>query len=475
MNNNKKYLEIGLLFLIDIFSVVVTVGIASAIRDLALIRIYPSTLVQLTPESISFSLWVLLIWLFFFYYEGLYTRRFSFWDEIKCLWKVAFFSSIAALVIVSVGRLYYLASRSLIFVNCVTALVVLPVVRINAQRLLRRFGLFKRRVIIAGAGEIGKSCLKALKRESNYGYEVIGFVDDVPEGERTIEGVKVHRGLNGIERYIKPCRVSDIFIALPEMGREKLQELMNRTQLLVERVLFVPDLQSIPVIGTEIHHFFHDQIFALEVKNNLRQAYNIFLKRLFDMVVSLLLLIILLVPMLLFSLVILLESPGSPLFTQTRIGKKGKPFRVFKFRTMYEGAETRLKELLQNDEDAKRDWETHWKLKNDPRVTKIGNFLRKTSLDELPQLFNVLKGNMSLVGPRPYLPGELKDLPSEIQAFLNVWPGITGLWQVSGRSNTDYLYRVALDGWYVRNWSLWLDIIILLKTVKVVMKGDGAY
>jgi undecaprenyl-phosphate galactose phosphotransferase len=315
----------------------------------------------------------------------------------------------------------------------------------------------------------------ALRREQNLGYEVIGFVDDDEGSERAVEGVKVHRGIEHVDRYIGPCNVSDIFIAKPEMGADRVEGLINKVQFMVERVLFVPDVHSIPVIGTEIHHFFHDQIFSLEVKNNLAKRYNILVKRIFDILVSLALLLLLSLPMACVCLAIVIESPGPPLFLQTRVGRGGRPFRVYKFRTMFRGAERMLEALLEKDDQARRDWETHWKLRKDPRITKIGIFLRRTSLDELPQLINVIRGEMSLVGPRPYLPEEFRSIPEEMQVFVNVRPGVTGLWQVSGRSNTDYAYRVALDAWYVRNWSLWLDVVILLKTVKVVLRGDGAY
>ncbi len=142
---------------------------------------------------------------------------------------------------------------------------------------------------------------------------------------------------------------------------------------------------------------------------------------------------------------------------------------------MYNDAETRLDNLLQSNTDARNEWNHHWKLKNDPRITKIGIFLRKTSLDELPQIFNVLKGNMSLVGPRPVTKREINEYyKDQAKLCFGVPPGVTGLWQVSGRSNTGYDYRIALDSWYVRNWNLWLDIVILFKTFKVVLSGEGA-
>lgn len=168
-------------------------------------------------------------------------------------------------------------------------------------------------------------------------------------------------------------------------------------------------------------------------------------------------------------------GPGYAVYAHERIGENGRPFRCYKFRTMYKDAEEKLQEILSLDEAIRTEWENNWKLRDDPRITKIGKFLRKTSLDELPQIFNVMKGEMSVVGPRPYLPREKADIDDNIHIITSAKPGITGLWQVSGRSNTGYRYRIKLDTWYVMNWSLWLDIVIILKTIKVVLKAEGAY
>jgi undecaprenyl-phosphate galactose phosphotransferase len=175
-------------------------------------------------------------------------------------------------------------------------------------------------------------------------------------------------------------------------------------------------------------------------------------------------------------LLIKLDSPGPAIFSQERIGRKGRPFKCYKFRTMFKDAEEKVEELLHTNENIRREWEQARKIKEDPRITKIGKFLRTTSLDELPQLMNVLKGEMSLVGPRPAIQEEIEEYYRDTaELYFSVPPGITGLWQVSGRSTTGYDYRIALDSWYVRNWNLWLDVVILLKTVKVVLKREGAW
>lgn len=162
-------------------------------------------------------------------------------------------------------------------------------------------------------------------------------------------------------------------------------------------------------------------------------------------------------------------------YGHTRVGRFGRPFTCFKFRTMVVNATEILENLLARDPAARSEWEASYKLKNDPRVTKLGSFLRRTSLDELPQLWNVLKGDMSLVGPRPIVQDELRYYGDEVQSYLNVKPGLTGLWQVSGRTDTSYEERVSLDRWYIAHWRLWYDIVIMFKTISVMLRRSGAY
>jgi undecaprenyl-phosphate galactose phosphotransferase len=166
---------------------------------------------------------------------------------------------------------------------------------------------------------------------------------------------------------------------------------------------------------------------------------------------------------------------GNVLFAHTRVGKNSRAFRCFKFRSMVPDAEAKLQKLLQSNSQLKLQWDKEHKLKDDPRISKLGAFLRRTSLDELPQLFNVLKSEMSLVGPRPIVREELQKYGLEKSYYLMVRPGMTGLWQVSGRNDVDYETRVYLDAWYVKNWSLWYDLAILFKTIKVVLWRNGAY
>ncbi len=472
----KSASEVLAVFVVDVAAIFMVFQLAVLMRTRILPLFYAGFPSDLSFRGLADIWWVFAVWVFLFYYEGLYTKRFSFWDEIRALWKVSFFSTVGVFTVLSAGKLGDVMSRTIVVVMGIISLVLLPLIRIITKKALRRFGLLKRRVLILGAGETGKLIVRALKKEPNYGYEILGFLDDDPRkyGMR-IDGIKVHRGIDRAAEYIKGCNIEDLFIAMPGAGKERLQELINGLQHKVERILFVPDIFGIAVTGTNLQHFFHEEAFVFEMKNNLSSPLNILIKRYFDMITSVLMLPFLSIPMAVIAALIRLDSKGQAIFSQERIGRKGLTFKCYKFRTMYEDAEESLTGLLDGDPEARREWEQHWKLSEDPRVTRIGRFLRSTSLDELPQIFNVLKGQMSLVGPRPYLPREKQDMGDRDFTRLLTKPGITGLWQVSGRSNTSYDYRMSLDSWYVRNWNLWLDIVILLKTVRIVIKREGAY
>lgn len=214
---------------------------------------------------------------------------------------------------------------------------------------------------------------------------------------------------------------------------------------------------------------------SLQVQNNLASPANRAFKRTFDMAAVLLGGVLAAPLVALLAVAIRLDSPGPAFFKQRRIGRDGVPFFVWKFRSMVADAPERLKSLLENDAEARKEWEATQKLVNDPRITRVGRLLRRTSLDELPQLWNVVRGEMSLVGPRPIVDDEIPKYGDQFHYYIQVRPGMTGAWQVSGRSDTSYDYRVALDTYYVRNWSGWIDVDILVKTAAVVLKREGAY
>ncbi|MBQ0066898.1 MAG: exopolysaccharide biosynthesis polyprenyl glycosylphosphotransferase, partial [Phascolarctobacterium sp.] len=267
-----------------------------------------------------------------------------------------------------------------------------------------------------------------------------------------------------------------VIICAPKMFSEKLNGLVYRIQPLVRHLSIIPNLVDIPMCEVEVETFFAERMMSLRMRNNLLLWYNRWLKNLLDYVGTIVGLILLSPVFLIIAILIYMEDPGPVFYKHMRVGKQGKVFPCYKFRSMCVNSQERLEELLANDESARKEWESSFKLKNDPRITKIGGKLRRTSLDELPQLFNVLRGEMSLVGPRPVIQKELDEFYKEnAELYKIVKPGITGMWQVSGRSDVNYDERIAMDNWYICNWSVWLDVMLLWRTVKVVLGGKGAY
>jgi undecaprenyl-phosphate galactose phosphotransferase len=225
----------------------------------------------------------------------------------------------------------------------------------------------------------------------------------------------------------------------------------------------------------EVETLFHEKTVMLRMRNNMTMLRNRIFKNTFDLVSSVCGTILISPILLGIAIAIYISSPGPIVFSHMRIGSNGKLFPCYKFRSMINNAQEVLEDYLLKNPNARKEWEQDFKLKDDPRVTSIGKFLRKTSLDELPQLFNVIKGEMSLVGPRPIVDKEVPKYGEYIYDYYLVRPGMTGYWQVSGRSDVDYDSRVQMDSWYVRNWSFWQDIVLLIKTINVVLAKKGAY
>ncbi len=470
-----KFMEVLFLLFFDIFIFMIVYLVAYGCRKFVMPLFFPF-FPQVTFQNVfNDSWWILCILLSIFFYEGMYTRRYPFWDEIKQTIKSIFICTLFIFAIISLGKLSEGVSRTFVLLFAFFSVLLFPPFRLVLRKLLRKLGLTVRKVLIIGTGNIGEKTIEAIEREPNYGYRIVAYLD--PFRKHIIKNsrdFKVFTRDDKALRYIQASGISDVIIALPSSEKSKAEELIRTLQHRVENIVFIPDISGLAIMNATYSYFLMDQICAIEIKNNLSKSFNSAIKRLFDILLSLILLFLLAFPMLFIAVLVKLSSRGGVFFGQKRIGKKGTVFKCYKFRTMYVDAEERLKKILSNDVEAKKEYEAYWKLKNDPRITKIGKLLRKASLDELPQLFNVLKGDMSLVGPRPYIPSETELWGDYGEIISSIRPGITGLWQVSGRSNKGYEYRIAMDAWYVTNWNLWLDIVLLIRTVKAVVDREGA-
>lgn len=405
--------------------------------------------------------------------KGLYSRRLPFWDELRSILASLTYVAITMGIVVLLAKWPF--SRVIWVVSWIAAMFLIPILRHLLRAVLMKYNLWQIPVSIIGTGGTAVQALKAFQSEKQLGFRLEKFIH-IPELEGASEIPSEFRVVEASLAEIPRAIAQDHFIvvALESKDRGGYQELIENLSLLKNELHVVPPLVGVSLLGLEAHHFFSHEVLLMRSKNNLSRIHKVIGKRLFDLAVSTLLMI-LLAPLLAYIAFQIRRSGPGVLFKQRRIGRNGELFSCYKFRTMVPNAEEILKDLLDRDPIARKEWDEKTKITNDPRITPIGHFLRRTSLDELPQLWNVLSGDMSLVGPRPILQHEVEKYGDRIKFYKIVRPGLTGLWQVSGRSDTDYNYRVHLDSWYVKNWALWYDIAILFKTVEVVTSRKGAY
>lgn len=417
-----------------------------------------------------------LIYLLFFLYDGSYTRRLPLWQGVERVFCICFYvSALAILLMYFLGKAEQI-SRLVVCMSWLFSLVTLCLTRIVVKRILIAAGFWQRPVIIVGAGKTAELLCRAFERDKGLGYKVIGVLEDAWHERPLLQQIPHLGTFSEAEKVIKRSGVQDVILAVPGVERGELVELMYRLQPYARNLTVVPDLFGIPMGNMTIDTLFDEKTVLLRIHNNLLRKRNRICKRLFDLVFGSILLALLMIPMVCISSLIRLDSCGKAFFNAQRIGLKGKFFTCYKFRTMHENSEDLLNEYLDSCPRAKQEWDEYAKLRqHDPRVTRLGLFLRKYSLDELPQLINVIEGTMSLVGPRPYLPREKDNMQLYFDDITSTVPGVTGLWQVSGRNDVSFEQRLEMDSWYVRNWSVWLDLVILAKTFHVVLGRKGAY
>lgn len=404
-----------------------------------------------------------------------YTDRKPFWTELGEVLKNVIFLAVIDLALLSLtrwnsSRLWWLSVWMLVA-------VLLPVCRAALRHALLRVGRWQRPTVLIGTGPNAQEAMLALQSEPQLGFELIGSVSANGSLDRADTPAPLLPRISPEQLRLLAKQQAGLQVVLALEYRESEAReywLRQLSSWRVQDVCVIPALRGIPLFGTDIAWFFSHEVALLRLRNNLRRWPARLTKRLFDVVAALVLLLLLAPVMAVLALRIRCDG-GPALFKHQRLGQGGRLFPCYKFRTMVVDSEERLTRLLARNPDMRAEWERDHKLRADPRISPIGHFLRRTSLDELPQLFNVLRGEMSLVGPRPIVQAELARYGADADYFLMVRPGITGLWQVSGRNDVGYEQRVYLDTWYVKNWSLWYDIAILFKTLRVVLQRDGAY
>jgi Undecaprenyl-phosphate galactose phosphotransferase WbaP len=385
------------------------------------------------------------------------------------------FAALAILTIFVVALPSEISLSRVLLVSVFTGLLVLALPVFGLVRwIVRRAGLWGRPVVILSYKEKGSQMNEMLRREWGLGYMPVQTFDYrlFSDGGLTERGSQEAFLTDAVE-FARDRGVDTAIFAMPHTRREQLAVLVDEASASFRNILVVPNLSGITnsaVIARDLAG-----TFAVEMKCNLLDPWARRLKRGLDVagaVVGGLLISPLLISI---ALLVKLDSPGPILYRHRRLGAADRQFFCWKFRTMHKDSEQLLDMYLRENTELKSMWEQNRKLRNDPRVTRVGRFLRRTSLDELPQLWNVISGEMSLTGPRPIVDAEISMYGKDYELYRRTRPGMSGLWQVSGRSDTDYVERVAMDSYYVRNWSVWLDFIILVRTARIVLRGRGAY
>ena len=369
-----------------------------------------------------------------------------------------------------------LVSRAYAATVSVLVMILVAVLRYGTVKFLKTKPWLKEDMLLIGAGKTAERIVKYFDNDLCYRYRIIGILDDDPVSQSLIEEYPLLGNLSQTIEVIQREEICTVLVAIPGMELHRMNEFLAEIRPYVRNIIFAPDLVGTPMGRVHIHTLFSQRIVIIKSYNDMARLWNKVIKRSFDLVMVLLFMPLIVPTLLILAIIVKLDSPGPVFFNGIRMGEGGKDFACYKFRSMYVDGDERLKKYLADHPEAAAEWQEFAKLRGyDPRVTCCGKWMRRFSLDELPQLINVLEGTMSLVGPRPYLPREKEQIGEDLDTIVLCKPGITGFWQVNGRNDVSFASRVAMDVWYVNNWSLDRDLLFLLKTIKIVLGKSGAY
>ncbi|MBK8046414.1 MAG: sugar transferase [Anaerolineales bacterium] len=390
-------------------------------------------------------------------------------------WRIATASTAGMMFIIVVSLAFrpMLYSRLVFLYTALLVTIYLSIARSIiwwARNYLRRYDIGVQRVLLVGAGDVGRMVMRTVAARPDYGLKLVGFLDDHPAKSNTDVGrFKALGPLENAHDVIERNAIDRVIICLPWQTHRTIQRLLRECEQMKVSAYVVPDLFQLTKNQMKVEEL--NGIPLLTTRDISIRGWNLVVKRSFDLVFGSLMGLFMLPFMLLLALAIRLDSAGPILYSQERVGKNGKCFRCYKFRSMVTNAD----ELLPQMTDLNESSGPLFKMRNDPRLTRVGRVIRRYSLDELPQLINVLNGEMSLIGPRPNLPSEVDHYQEWMKKRLSVCPGLTGLWQVSGRSDLTFDEMVLLDIFYVENWSMGMDLSILLRSIPAVIQARGAY
>jgi len=403
---------------------------------------------------------VLAVYPFVFAYEGLYTKRLAGWEEVRRYVRGVMIATAAVMILLFLWRIW-IVSRVAVLLALAFSMVLTPLARALLKRLLAVAGLGRQQLVVLGGGQAAAQFANELTRHRALGY-VIGR--QVPHSP----------GAGAVEEALVQASAPDAVLAVvsDSFTPDEMRSVLRLAERRFADLLVIPTAALLQSTAAEVEQV--GSILVMKYQHNLLRPLNIYTKLAVELAGTVLLLVVLAPLFLVLALLVKASSPGPVLFRQKRIGRDRRLFHCLKFRTMYQNAEQRLSDMLANDDALRAEWLKYARIPNDPRATRPGRFLRRFSLDELPQLWNVLRGEMALVGPRPYLPIESDRIGESLDTIVRVRPGMTGLWQVSGRTSLPFKERLTLDEYYIRNWSLWMDFSIVLRTLRAVVGARGA-
>jgi Undecaprenyl-phosphate galactose phosphotransferase WbaP len=355
------------------------------------------------------------------------------------------------------------------------ALILVPSSRHIFRSVFSSLGLWGEPIALIGYGECGDRLLNILTKNPRLGYRPVVIINGFSSMKNPAIQIPQYfdNGQLPISKINDLNKIKTAILITSEIPQELLTKIVDGYWYKFQHLIMISDDQKSSGVWIEPHDV--GGVLGLEVRQNLFSDLDQAIKRVIDICLVLMALPILIVLFILLAVLIRINSPGPIFYTQIRIGKDGKEFKIWKFRTMVVNAEEVLKDYLVKHPSLHTEWKDNQKIKIDPRVTTVGKILRRFSLDELPQFINIFHGEMSLVGPRPIVQEEIPFYGDNYHLYTRVKPGLTGLWQVSGRNDLEYRERVNLDEYYVRNWSVWMDIYILASTIIAVITGKGAY
>ncbi len=467
LNHIYRKIMAGLVFLLsDILMITFSLTISLFVRD------------YFWHDNIDFNLyfpilpWIVLLFPFAYYIRNLYPGYGV--DVVEELRNLTYSSTIVFAILATISFLIkgpWDYSRFVFLFSWILSLILVPIGRSIVRKYFSKKSWWGLPVMVIGAGNAGEKIIKSLKKHEQIGLIPVLAIDDDIDRWGYIDKIPVIGGLDIVPDLAKKLKIDYAILAMPRVPRKKQKEIILKLTPYFKNLTVIPELYGLSSLWVTTRDV--GGILGLEVKQRLLKKSSYYKKRIFDIIVASLLIILSLPLVLIISLFNWFDTRGNIFFKQERMGIKDSRFKIIKFRTMHIDAEKRLNEILSQNEELRKEYDIYHKLTNDPRLTRIGKILRKFSLDELPQFWNVIKGEMSLIGPRAYMPWEKSKMLGQHELILNVLPGISGLWQVTDRHSSSFEQRIYTDIYYIRNWSMFLDIYILVRTIAVVLLGKG--